>query len=83
MSTAALIAYRNRMIALLQEIADRKEDIREIRTEMRAAGFSDIEIAGTYENASQTFWDQSKRDRREAIGQLVLQLETAVKEPAE
>ena len=75
MNATTAIEYRDRIILLLQEIAERREDIREICTEMRARGLSDVEIAAVRTAASKALWNQRKRERQEAIGQLVLDLE--------
>jgi uncharacterized protein (UPF0335 family) len=77
MNTTTAIGYRDRIILLLQEIAERREDIREICTEMRSRGLSDVEIAAVRTAASKALWDQRKRERQETIGQYLLQLETA------
>ena len=49
-----------------QKIAVRRDEIREICTEMRARGFDDIEIAAICTAARQALWDQKKRERQEA-----------------
>jgi uncharacterized protein (UPF0335 family) len=69
------IRYRDRIAEMLREIADRRDDIKEIVTEMRANGFTDIQIAGVREAARRALWDDKKRKRHELIGQYVLQLE--------
>jgi uncharacterized protein (UPF0335 family) len=76
MNANVAIEYRDRIISLLREIADRREDIREICTEMRSRGLSDVEIAAVRTVATRALWDRKKRKRQEVIGQLVLQLET-------
>jgi uncharacterized protein (UPF0335 family) len=75
MTTREDVRYRDRIAEMLREIGDRREDIKEIYTEMRANGFTDIQIAGVRESAKRALWDQKKRARQEAIGQYVLQLE--------
>ena len=75
MNTSDTASYRDRMIPVLQEIADRREDLREIAVEMRTRGFTDIEISAAQEAARKALWDDAKRTKREAIQQLVLELE--------
>lgn len=72
MNAATAIVYRDRIIELLQG----REDIKEITGEMRSKGATEIEIAGIRQAAARALWDQKRRQRVEAIGQYVLQLET-------
>jgi uncharacterized protein (UPF0335 family) len=76
-TTVTAIGYRDRIAELLREIADRNEDIREIRTEIRSRGLSDIEIAAVLKSARRVLLDIRRRERQDAIGQYVLQLEAA------
>jgi uncharacterized protein (UPF0335 family) len=69
--------YRDRVAELLREIADRNEDISEIRTEMRSIGANDRQIKGVMRAARRVLWGVIRRAREEEIGQYVLELEAA------
>jgi uncharacterized protein (UPF0335 family) len=75
MDTTTGRRYRDRVAELLREIADRNEDVSEIRTEMRSIGFDDQQIKGVMRSARRVLWDVRRRESEERIGQYVLQLE--------
>jgi hypothetical protein len=74
-NTTIAIAYRNRMVVILKKMLEHREDVKELRLDMRKKGFSDIEIAGVRLAATRALWDQKRRERLEAIGQYALALE--------
>jgi hypothetical protein len=79
-NTTTALRYRDRIIEVLKELLEHREDLKEIGIDMRSKGFTDVEIAGVRLAAKRALWDEKQREQQEAIGQYALQLES---EPAE
>ena len=69
------IRYRNRAAAIIKQILEYKEDLKELKMEMKHAGVDEIQIVAIERAAKRMFWDDKRRQREEVIGQLVLELQ--------
>lgn len=67
-----------RATAIWKEILELNEDFKELALEMKSRGLDPEEIRSVQKAAKRAFWDETRREREERIGQYVLQLEAPV-----
>jgi uncharacterized protein (UPF0335 family) len=77
-------SYLPRAIATWRTVLEASEDFKDLRMEMKSQGLDDLQVAAICKAAKRASWGEKRREREEAIGQLVLQLEMpALREAAD